>query len=132
MDILWLDDPQLFRKMIQTLKAKAGLGFVMDQKPQGRIGPLVNFFGHPTEFVSGPATMVKKFDSDVWAIFAVRIAGHLKYRIHIEKVLFEPHTPEEIELTQTMAKIIEHVIQLYPEQWTWNYRRWKHLSNLKN
>ncbi len=128
MQILWLDDPQLFRKMIQTQKAGGGLGFVMDQKPQGRIGPKVDFFGWPTEFVSGPAAMVKKFQSEVFAIFAVRVPGIFKYKVIVEKMTFNEPLDNEVGLTQNMATVIENMIRLYPEQWTWNYKRWKNLE----
>lgn len=126
MQVLWLSDPQLIRKMVRMLKAGSGLGFVMDQKPQGRIGPKVKFFNIETEFVSGPAHMLKKFGSNVFAIFVVRDVAPLTYRIMMEKVEF-PNPDDEVASTQLMAHVIEKMIREFPEQWTWNYKRWKDL-----
>ncbi len=123
--VLWTDSKNLLKDMLKLLKAGECLGFVMDQKPEGRVGPLVQFFNQPTEFVSGPAKLSIRQGSPVLAVFCMRI-GVLQYRIIQKLIVPADHgLTDEIELTQKMATSIESVIRLYPEQWLWNYKRWR-------
>lgn len=123
--VLWTDRKTLLRDMMGALKRGEALGFVMDQKPEGRIGPEVPFFGIPTAFVSGPAVMAARFDCAVIAIFCLR-EGPFRYRLLSETLLPTGHgQKDEAALTARMARAIEAAIRLYPEQWTWNYKRWR-------
>jgi KDO2-lipid IV(A) lauroyltransferase len=123
--VLWTDSKNLLKDMLKILKAGECLGFVMDQKPEGRVGPLVKFFDQPTEFVSGPAKLSIRLGSPVLAVFCMR-TGVLQYRIIQKLIVPADHgLTDEIELTQKMANSIESVIRLYPEQWLWNYKRWR-------
>ncbi len=123
--VLWTDRKNLLKDMLKLLKAGECLGFVMDQKPEGRVGPLVNFFAQPTEFVSGPAKLSIRQGSPVLAVFCMR-TGLQQYRIISELIVPANHgMSDETALTQKMATAIETVIRLYPEQWLWNYKRWR-------
>lgn len=123
--VLWTDSKNLLKDMLKILKAGECLGFVMDQKPEGRVGPVVQFFDQPTEFVSGPAKLSIRMGSPVLAVFCMR-TGVLQYRIIQKLIVPADHgLSDEIELTQIMANSIESVIRLYPEQWLWNYKRWR-------
>jgi len=107
------------------LKRAECVGFVMDQKPEGRNGPVVPFFGIPTEFVSGPATMTARTGCAVIALFCVR-TGPFSYRLLSETLVPPGHAEsDELALTTRMAGAIEAAIRLYPEQWTWGYKRWR-------
>lgn len=123
--ILWVDRKNLLREMIAALNTKEALGFVMDQKPDGRVGHSVTFLGADTEFVSGPAALSKKFRTPVVSIFAVRV-GDSHYRLVSRVIVKDPDEfAGESAITETLAAEIERVIRLFPEQWTWNYKRWK-------
>lgn len=123
--VLWTDSKNLLKDMLKLLKAGECLGFVMDQKPEGRVGPVVDFFGQPTEFVSGPGKLSIRMGSPVLAVFCMR-TGLLQYRIIQKLIVPADHgLTDETELTQKMAAAIESVIRLYPEQWLWNYKRWR-------
>ncbi len=123
--VLLTDSKNLLRDMMKTLKDNGNLGFVMDQKPEGRVGPIVDFLGQPTEFVTGPAKLAKRHSSPVIALFCIRTAPW-EYRIEFELVLEPEQTQgEEQVLTQKMASAITRSIELYPEQWIWNYKRWR-------
>ena len=128
--ILWNDSKGILREMLSVLKNGAGLGFVMDQKPVGRKGPVVNFLGQETEFVAGPASMALKTNSPVIAVFCVRV-GMRRYKLLFEEIYNGakdslPSDQDSIQvLTQRMASSITSAIEFYPEQWVWNYRRWK-------
>ena len=123
--VLWTDKKSILKDMISVLKKGKTLGFVMDQKPEGRQGPEVNFFDQPTKFVAGPAKLAIRMKAPILAVFCMR-EGPWQYRI-IHKVIAEPdhQHQDETGLTQEMAAAIEEVIRLYPEQWVWNYKRWR-------
>lgn len=123
--VLWNHKKSILKDMLRVLKNGDVLGFVMDQKPEKRQGPEVDFFGRRTPFVSGPAKLACKQDVPVVAVFCLR-EGAGSYRI-IHKVIRDVDDPgqTELDLTQKMASEIERVIRLYPEQWVWNYKRWK-------
>lgn len=124
-NVLWTDKKTLLKDMISVIRKGEILGFVMDQKPDSRKGPEVEFFDRPTVFVSGPAKLAAKMNSPVLGVFCMR-EGPWQYRI-VHKVILEAEhdVSDELHLTQEMASEIERVIKLYPEQWVWNYKRWR-------
>lgn len=125
-EVLWTDRKSLLRDMLTALRENDAVGFVMDQKPEGRRGPVVSFLGRPTEFVSGPAAMALRTGCCVTAFFCVR-EGPFQYRMLSTAIVGPNQTTTETEcaLTARMAAAIEDAIRLYPEQWTWNYKRWR-------
>lgn len=124
-EVLWTDRKSLLKDMLGGLKRGESIGFVMDQKPEGRQGPVVPFFGIGTEFVSGPATMTLRTGCAVIALFCVR-EGPFAYRAVSQTLAPGGHNEtDELALTARMAAAIEAAVRLYPEQWTWNYKRWR-------
>jgi len=123
--VLWTDRKTLVRDMLGALKKGESLGFVMDQKPEGRQGPRVPFLGIPTEFVTGPAAMTIRSGCPVIAIFCVR-EGCGQYRLLSKTLLGADHgETDETAITALFADAITDAIRAYPEQWTWSYKRWR-------
>ena len=123
--ILWTGKGNFQRLMLKILANKDAVGFVMDQKPEGRLGPKVEFMGKPAEFVAGPARFAIRYQCPVISVFCVRI-GFLKYKILSNIILKPDHKKSNIEaVTQLFARELEPVIKAYPEQWCWSYKRWK-------
>ena len=124
--VLWNNKKSLLRDMLAAIKSGHIVGFVMDQKPEGRKGPIVQFLGIDTAFVAGPASLAMKTRTPILAVFCLRV-GRLKYQI-LSRQLYDPFAEEQMteqELTQKCADEIARIIKLYPEQWLWNYKRWK-------
>lgn len=123
--VLWTDSSTLLKDMLRTMNQGSILGLVSDQKPNGRKGPMVQFFGRPTAFVAGPAKLSIKTNAPILAVFCIR-EGPWRYRI-VHRVIAEANHGEsdETSLTQNFASEIERMIRLYPEQWVWNYKRWR-------
>ena len=122
--VLWIDSSSLLRDMLQVLRRGDGLGFAMDQKPRAYQGPVVDFFGFPTEFPSGPAALAERTGCAVIATSCIR-TGAFRYLVTVEELLPPDHGRRgEDELTQLFVHAIERNIRAYPDQWTWSYRRW--------
>ncbi|MDA0346183.1 MAG: lysophospholipid acyltransferase family protein [Verrucomicrobia bacterium] len=125
LEILMIDRPLILRDMVKTLKSGSYLGVVMDQRPSGGRSTTVDFLGRKTDFVSGPAIAALIVKAPVYATFLVR-KGPMHYEMIANEVAPAGHGITDVkELTQLMADAIERVINLYPEQWTWHYNRWK-------
>lgn len=123
--VLWADNALVLRDMLRTLRNGGTLGLVMDQRPKKGAGPRVEFWGFPTEFVKGPAAIAIRTRCAVIAVFCMR-EGPFRYRLLSYEVAPPNHEEtDEVALTQRMAHTIERVIRIYPEQWTWMYRRWR-------
>lgn len=125
MRVLWTNRQSLLKDMMTALHNRECVGFVMDQKSKSRKGHLFQFFGHEAEFVKGPAAMAIRCGTPVLSGYCVR-TGPLRYRVGYK--LFsstEVAAAGELELTRLLVEQMESSIRMYPEQWTWNYKRWK-------
>ncbi|MDA9951290.1 lysophospholipid acyltransferase family protein [Oligoflexaceae bacterium] len=124
-NVLWTGKPSLLKGMIKVLKGGEVLGFVMDQKPENRKGPVVEFLGQPTAFVSGPASIALKCGTAIVGIYCVRIES-FRFQLIAEEIYRPADEKVELdELTQMLASRLSYWIKLYPEQWTWSYKRWR-------
>lgn len=123
---IWNNKPNFLKQMLKTLKEGSPLGFVMDQKPQNRQGIEVDFFDIPTPFVSGPYKVGSKFLTPILAVYCIR-EKPFHYNIAYQKVVSSEDYAgySESHLTQLLATSIENQIRSNPEQWAWNYKRWK-------
>lgn len=123
--VLWTDSKSLLRDMLKVVRSGFQLGFVMDQKPFSRKGVAVNFMGRDTQFVTGPGKTSIRTGAPIMSVFCMR-EGPLHYKIICKELVEADHEENDLTIvTQKMASEIERVIRLYPEQWVWNYRRWK-------
>ena len=127
MKVLWTDSKTLLRDMMSVAQNKEHLGFVMDQRPGKRQGghPSV-FLGIPeTNIVPGPVLMATRKNMPVYGVYMLRI-GMCEYRMYVNEILPPGHgETNEARVAQLMADDMSRMIRLYPEQWSWNYRRWK-------
>ncbi len=125
--VIWTGKSSLMKEMMLALKSGNLLGFVMDQKPGTSNSPVVPFFGIPTHFVSGPASMALHFKAPIYSIHVVREC-RMTFRVVLHRMTYSDRLSVD-ELTEVLAQELERVIRIYPEQWSWNYRRWKGKSN---
>jgi KDO2-lipid IV(A) lauroyltransferase len=127
MKVLWTDSKSLLRDMMALAQRQEHLGFVMDQRPENRQS------GHPSTFlgvanthiVQGPALMATRKSMPVCGVYMMR-TGSRQFRFYVTEILPPGHTVDnEAQVAQLMADDMSRMIRLYPEQWSWNYRRWK-------
>ena len=123
--VIWSGRASLLRDMLSCLKRKETLIMVVDQRPDQRRGPEVDFLGRRTEFVGGPAALAAKRDCPLVAAFCVR-DGPFSYRLESEILRSPGGARDAVELSQRIAGAIERRVRAQPEQWMWNYRRWNY------
>ncbi len=123
--VIWSGRTSLLRDMLSCLNRKETLIMVVDQRPDQRRGPEVDFLDRRTEFVGGPAALAAKRDCPLVAAFCVR-EGPFSYRLESEMLRSPGGTQDAVELSQRIAGAIERRVRAQPEQWMWNYRRWNY------
>ncbi len=126
--VIWSGRASLLRDMLSCLGRQETLIVVADQRPDRRRGPEVEFLGRPTEFVAGPAALAAKRDCPMLAAFCIR-EGPFAYRLESEILRLPGDTEDRVELSQRVAAAMERRIRALPEQWMWNYRRWRHQAD---
>lgn len=127
MKVLWTDAKTLLRDMMAAAQNKEHLGFVMDQRPGSKQGGhSCAFLAIPnTQIVPGPVVMATRKNMPVYGIYMMRV-GLCQYRFYCDEVLPPAHgVTDEQAVAQMMADNMTSMIRKYPEQWSWNYRRWK-------
>ena len=118
------------RSVAKILKKKEGVGIHIDQMIPPPNGVSVEFFGRPAYASKSMAGLKLGFDPLMVPIFAVR-EGREKFRV----IIMDPveYEAEEVEdagekirrMTGFYTGILEKQIRRIPEQWEWNYKRWR-------
>jgi lauroyl/myristoyl acyltransferase len=123
--VLWTGKNNFQKKLINIVKKKEWVAFLIDQKPNLRRGPIVDFMGYKTEFIAGPAKLALKYNTPIVLAFCLQ-QGKCRYNV-ISQVILDPKSVfKDVEsLTQYFAMVIESNIRKNPEQWCWIYKRWK-------
>jgi KDO2-lipid IV(A) lauroyltransferase len=94
----------------------------------GRKGAFIPFFGHLASSYLAPAVLHQVTGCPIVVASTARLPGG-RHRLHIWKVLTLRHgadpAPGPEEITLEIHQALEKAIRAYPEQWLWNYRRWR-------
>jgi Kdo2-lipid IVA lauroyltransferase/acyltransferase len=116
------------KEFYKTLLSGGVVAMVADQSaPQESI--YINFFGRPAATFQGPAVFTLKSRASLVFILAIRNKNY-NYEIIFEEIDYsdiQQFNDENIfELTKRHVEILEKYIRMYPEQWLWSHKRWKH------
>lgn len=116
------------REMYDMLSEGWIIGLIMDQDPSRRDGIILDFFGQPTNCVTGAASMARFKDVPVFPVVMHRREdGH--HILTIEPAQYIEKTKDKKEdirrLSQSLQKRIEEHVRRYPEEWFWLHDRWK-------
>ncbi len=112
------------RRTLAELRQNHGVAIVIDQWA-GREGLWIELFGRATSTTSLPARLANKTGCTLLPIYCVRKTIG-QYEIHLLPAVPLPDDPTwEIRTTKRLNDILESQIRQYPEQWSWNHRRWR-------
>ena len=123
------------RASLRVLHQKGVLAIMPDQWSGGDLK--IPFFGHETRFVSSLARLSLLTDAPIVPIYGVRKTPWLSdgrtivtVRAPLPLASTRSRDPEEREAlvrdaTLLVAREIEEMIRLRPEQWLWVHRRWR-------
>jgi len=115
------------RRLIAALEAGQPVGIVGDQAT--RQGVLVELFGRPALFATGPFDLAYAKGAVVLPVFIRRIRGahhHIMVdpAIAVDRSLSQEHAIRQ-SITRFAAALTHHVTE-DPSQWLWMHKRWKH------
>ncbi len=114
-------------RLIEALEQRQPVGIVGDQA--SRQGLLVDFFGRPALFSTGPFELAYKTQALILPVFAHRVRGPF-HRIVVEPPIVLVRNiakPEAVRRgIERFAEALTRHITEDPRQWLWMHKRWKH------
>ena len=117
------------RVMLKILKDSGTVGILADQNTMPEEGVFVDFFGKSACTTTGLARVALHTGAAVVPGYAYWDEGIHKYRLRFEPPVELIRTGDAerdiLENTQKFTKVIEEIIQKYPDQWVWIHKRWK-------
>jgi len=117
-------DTSALRRTLAELRQNHGVAIVIDQWA-GSEGLWIEFFGRATSTTSLPARLAHKTGCALIPIYCVRKTIG-QYEIQLLPAVPLPADPDwEIQTTKRLNDILGFQIRKYPEQWSWNHRRWR-------
>lgn len=118
-----------FEDIQDSLTHGDGLGVLADQDAGPR-GVFVDFFGRPASTFKAIALLALEYQAPVLVLAAARTPGELCFTLHIGDLIFPEeyagHSDPVRAITQRYTTALERIVRLYPEQYFWLHRRWKH------
>jgi Kdo2-lipid IVA lauroyltransferase/acyltransferase len=117
--------PDFKNKMHTVFGKQYMLALAADQNPSNPAsGYWINFFGHPTPFVTGPEKgAVKKNAAIVYVGFKKTKRGH--YQFDTTLLAEQSSNTKEGELTCLYRDVLEKTIRQDPANYLWSHRRFK-------
>ena len=106
------------RELLRALRKGQAIGMLPDQVPESGEGVWSYFFGRPAYTVTLVEKLAASTKATVLLAFGERLSWGRGYSIHIAPLVGAP-TP------QNMNDAIETLVRSKPEQYLWNYRRFK-------
>ncbi len=131
-EIVSTDGPGL-REVMASLEKGALLGLVIDQG-MGKSSVFVNFFNHRVPAPTGAMKLAMKFNTPLVLSFIRRIKGpYQELKVFPEQELLGGGSDDEViaKNSQVFNKKIEEAISLYPENYLWQFKRFKNRLDRK-
>jgi len=109
--------------VLKYLKRGSATGILPDQVPADAGGRYANFYGTPAYTMTLICRLIAKTGCRVVAGAALRIPGGFK--IIFQEVPEDIFSSDEETALTAMNKAVEDVVALCPEQYQWEYKRFK-------
>ena len=126
--ILYREPKQKFvRKIIRAMRAGGALGCLPDQVPGRGEGVWASFFGRPAFTMTFPVKMARQFDAALFIVWTVRHPGK-GWEVHLRRWELPEADEGDDDMkagVEAMNRQIEAAIYEAPEQYIWNYNRYK-------
>lgn len=111
------------RMLYRALQRGESVGLLPDHAPGIGEGVWASFFGKPAFTMTLPRKLQRAGDAAFIMAFGERLPGGNGFRLHFEPL--PAHDFDEEKLNQA----IEGLVRRYPDQYYWNYNRYKKMSS---
>ena len=119
---------QAAKKILQSLRGKDMVAFLIDQNVLRQQAVFVDFFGKKAATTPSLAAFFLRTKSPLIPVFCYPTSSHayhLKIFSPLSITLGGNYNQEVLKITQICTKIIEIQIRKNPDYWFWFHNRWK-------
>lgn len=112
-------------KLHRALKSGQLVAILPDQYPGNEGGVLAPFFGQSAKTMTLLVKLARKNNTKVLMTWAARLNKGRGYELNIKPVDVLSESGVLEDDVAKMNKVIEHLVKIKPEQYLWNYKRFK-------
>jgi KDO2-lipid IV(A) lauroyltransferase len=112
-------------ELLKGLRAGGIVGILPDQVPNGNGGKFAPFFGKQTYTMTLLNRLQKKTEAPIIQCFAFRDVKSGGFRLIFQEVDPKTYAKHITESIEGLNRSIEQLIALAPEQYQWEYKRFK-------
>jgi Kdo2-lipid IVA lauroyltransferase/acyltransferase len=115
---------------MEALLNNGGVLATLADQDAGAKGPFVDYFGRPASTHRAVALMALEYNVPLIVIGTPKVGEPMRHAILAEDVILPEEyrdRPDAVKaITQRFTAALERMVRLYPEQYFWLHRRWKH------
>jgi len=111
--------------LLRSLKKGRLMLILPDQVPKQGAGIFSSFFGKPAYTMTLVNKFIQKTNAQLVFAYCVRRANNQGFEIKFELPEFDSFEVDPAIFNQGMNNQIETIIKQYPEQYVWDYKRFK-------
>lgn len=118
-------DKKGIMNLFRALKQGKIMMILPDQTPRDGAGVYTPFFGHPAYTMTLLHKMISKTGAEMLFGCCLRNQNKTGFNVHIEAPDFAIHNRSVEEFNTNMNQQIESIINRWPNQYQWTYKRFK-------
>lgn len=122
-------DPPGIKHVLQKLKAGNTVGLLPDQEPDEQNGEFAPKFGVPANTMTLLAKFAHRTKANVIFCFAERLPRGRGWQIHYHQPESDIGSSDKRKATTALNAAVELCIRNCPEQYLWNYKRFRRLPD---
>lgn len=115
---------------LQTLLANNGVIATLADQDAGAKGQFVDFFNRPASTHRAVALLALEYNVPMVVIGTPKVGEPMRHTIVVEDVIYPEEYDQRVDavkaITQRYTAALERMVRIYPEQYFWLHRRWKH------
>jgi KDO2-lipid IV(A) lauroyltransferase len=116
----------------RVLSAQGAVGILPDQDPGDQGGILSPFFGHNAQTMTLLTKLARKNNAKVVLAWSERIPWGRGYELNFQAVDVLSESGNLEDDVALMNKVIKDLVKTKPEQYLWNYKRFKSVINYRS
>ncbi len=122
-------DQQGIRLVLRTLRGGNTVGILPDQEPNAKGGVFASFFGVRANTMTLFAKLTAKGNANVLFCFAERLPKGAGWKMHYREACKDTMDADPEIAANALNQSIENCILKLPEQYLWNYKRFRQLED---
>lgn len=117
---------------LQAMRRGESVAILVDHNPNSSNNPEVPLFGHVVRTSNLPHKLIQRYSPLVFFVGCHRGEGkHNDVRVYIEPAPEALYSEDEATSVAAMNAKLEELIQRYPEQYHWTYKRFRRINGMQ-